>query len=171
MKKLHLIALLLVVLCTFSLTGCKDDDENVSPRTAFLTDGVWRGDGIYVRPTSFLPFTNVTSLLRPLGEEELADQLDITTTTFEFERDGTFTATRNGDTQTGSWEFTNNEQSITISGDDIVLTGNNTNEATFDIVALTETQFTLDISVSEMGYDLSDYQGFDIDRFELRLVK
>lgn len=172
MKKLHLITLLLVTLCTFSLTSCKDDDEdNVSPNTALLTSEAWTGDGIYIRPTSFLPPANLTSVLRTLGEDELADELDITTTTFEFERDGTFRATRDGDTQSGTWRFMDNEQKIVITGDDIVLTGNDTDEATFDINLLNETQFNLEISVSELGYDLSDYQGIDVDRFELRLVR
>lgn len=169
MKKLHLLALLLVTLCTLSLTSCKnDEDENVSPNMAMITDGAWTGEGIYVRP-SFLPLTNISTLLRALGENELAQELDITTTTFDFERNGTFRATRDGVTQTGNWRFTDNEQRIVISGDDIVLTGNNTDEATFSILLLSPTQLNLEINVTEMGYDPADFQG--INKFEVRLVR
>ncbi|WP_162052617.1 hypothetical protein [Pontibacter pamirensis] len=163
MKKLHLIALLLVTLCTFSLTGCKDDDENVSPRTSLLTDGEWRGDGIYA---GTFP---VTTLLQFAGETELAEALNIKTTTFDFERDGTFEATKDGVTETGTWRFTNNEESIIISGDNLTLTGGNANEVTFDIVQLTASNFNLEIDVQELGYDLSDYGNFST--VQLRLVK
>lgn len=170
MKKLHLITLLLVTLCTLSLTSCDDDDEeNVSPNEALLTNGEWTGEGIYARPYPFLPLTNLAEFLRTVGEDELADELDITTTTFDFEPDGTFSATRDGDTETGTWEFTDNEQRIIISGDDLVLTGANNEDATFTILLLSPTQFNLEVDVTEMGYDPSDFQ--DINRFEIRMVK
>lgn len=169
MRKLHLFALLMVTLCTLSLTSCNDDDEDdVTPNEALLTERVWTGEGIYVRP-SFLPLTNLTTFLRAVGEDELANELDITTTTFDFRTDGTFTATRDGDAQTGNWRFTDNEQRLVISGDDIVLTGANSDEATFTILLLNSNQLNLEISVTEMGYDPSEFQG--IDRFEIRMVR
>ncbi|MFD2999424.1 hypothetical protein ACFS7Z_03545 [Pontibacter toksunensis] len=162
MKKLNTLALLLVTLLTFSLTGCKDDKEEASPYTAFLTDGVWTGDAIYAGQFP------VTTLLTLAGQTELAEALNIKTTKFEFERDGTFTATKDGVTENGTWKFANDENQIIISGDNLVLTGGN-NEATLDILKLDDSKFNLQIDVEEMGYDPDDLQGFST--FEVRLVK
>lgn len=162
MNKIHLFALLLFTLSTLSLTGCKDE-ENMSPRTALLTNGTWTGDGIYA---GSLP---VTTLLALAGETELAEALNIRTTTFDFDRDGTFRATKAGVTETGKWKFTDNEQKIVISGDNLTLTGGNTDEATLNILVLSEKQFNLEINAAELGYDLSQYGNFNT--FQLRLVR
>lgn len=162
MKKLNTLALLLVTLFTLSLTGCKDKKENVSPKTAFLTDGVWTGDAIYAGQFP------VTALLTFAGQTELAEALNIKSTEFDFNRDGTFTATKDGVKENGTWKFSEDEKQITISGDNLVLTGGS-NEATLDILRLDDSKFNLKIDAEEMGYDPDDLQGFST--FEVRLVK
>lgn len=157
MKKLHLFALLFITLCTLSLTGCKDDDgENVSPRTALLTTGEWKGEGIYVGSFS------LAFLLNQLGEEELAAEADITDWRLKFETDGTFRLTSDGTTETGTWKFTDNEQKIVITGDD-------NEETTFTVLQLSSSNLNLEINVEDLGYDPTDLQG--VSRFELRMVK
>lgn len=163
MKKLNTLALLLVTLFTLSLTGCKDDKEDdASPNTAFLTDGVWTGDAIYAGQFP------VTTLLTLAGQTELAEALNIKSTKFDFNRDGTFTATKDGVTENGTWKFSEDEKQITITGDNLVLTGGS-NEATLNILRLDASKFNLEIDVEEMGYDPDDLRGFST--FEVRLVK
>ena len=156
MKKLHLFALLLLTLCSLSLTSCKDDEEEVSPNTTLLTTGEWTGEGIYVGslPLSFL--------LAQLGEKELAEEADITDWILDFEKNGTFSLTTDGVTENGTWKFADNEKRV-------IIIGNDKKETNFTVKKLTEKNLNLEINVEDMGYDPADLQG--VSKFELRFVR
>lgn len=160
MKNINTIILLLVTLFTLSLSSCKDDkeEEEVSPKSALLTEEEWTGEGIYVQGTS------LALLLQLAGEDELAEQLDISSTKFKFEKDGTFTGTANGIADSGKWRFTDNEQKI-------VITDNTNEETTFTIKTLTETNLNLELNIEDLGMEPVEFQGIPINTVELRLVR
>ncbi|WP_345160164.1 lipocalin family protein [Pontibacter saemangeumensis] len=165
MKKINLFALLLVTLFTLSLSSCKDgdEDEEVSPRSAFLTDGEWSGEGIYV--VQGANSISVALLLQLAGEQELADQLDaIKDAKFNFEEDGTFTATANGIADSGKWKFTEDEQKIVITDAD-------NDETTFTVKNLTANNLNLELNIEELGMEPVELQGNTINTLELRLVR
>ncbi|MBB6612020.1 hypothetical protein H7F15_13300 [Pontibacter sp. Tf4] len=106
MNKLHLRYLLCAVLLPLFLVSCGNDDDddpadNVSPNVALLTAGVWTGDAIIIEGED-------------VTDEILEDQeFDFRLYTTEFERDGTYNESYDGDTQVdGKWEFQNDERII-----------------------------------------------------------
>jgi len=161
MKKLNLIALLLMTLFTMSLTSCGDDnkEEDVSPNTALLTAATWSGDAIYIGQ---FPAALIIEKYAPDMADELGALLDISDWKWKFERNGTFTATMDGTTETGKWVFADNEKTLILTADD----GEVQN---FAVNSLTETALNLEASVTDLGYDPEDVMG--IDSFELRFKK
>ncbi|WP_161888062.1 lipocalin-like domain-containing protein [Pontibacter russatus] len=160
MRNLRLIALLLVTLFSLSLSSCKDDDdsEDMSPKTALLTEKEWTGEGIYVQGTS------LALLLQLAGEEDLAEQFNISSTKIKFEKDGTFTGTSNGVMDSGKWKFTDNEQKIVITNAD-------NQETTFKVNSLTESNLNLELNVEDLGMEPVEFQGVTINTVELRFVR
>jgi hypothetical protein len=160
MRKINLYAILLVTLFTISLTSCKDDDdeEPVSPNTALLTEAEWTGEGIYVQNTSLI------TLLEFAGEEELAEQLDISSSKIKFEKDGTFTGTANGLADNGKWRFTDNEKKI-------VITDSDNEETTFTVKELNSTKLNLELSLADLGLEPIETPLMTITTVELRFVR
>lgn len=161
MKNINFITLLLVALFTLSLSGCKDD-EDVSPYTSLLTEAEWTGEGIYVKTPA--GSTSLALLLQLAGEEELAEQLDISSAKFKFEEDGTFTGTANGIADSGTWRFTENEQKIVITDADNA-------ETTFTINKLNATNLDLELNIEDLGLEPIEIQGIPLNTVELRLVR
>lgn len=164
MKNINLLTLLLVTLFTLSLSSCgkdgDDDDstDNVSPNTALLTEGTWTGEGLYVGGTP------LKLLLELAGQGDLADALDISSTTFNFEKDGTFTGTADGVADSGKWKFTDNEKKIIITDAD-------NEETTFTILLLNETNLNLELDIAELGLEPEDLEDVPFQKLELRMVK
>ena len=165
MKNFRLIALLLVTLFSLSLTSCKDDDdgEDISPKTALLTEAEWTGEGIYVNtPFGTLP---LATLLQQMDMGDMADLFDISSTKFKFEKDGTFTGTSDGVIDSGKWKFTDNEQKIVITDAD-------NQETTFTILTLNETNLNLELNITELDVlDPSDLEDIPFQKLELRFVR
>lgn len=81
--------------------GKDDDDDDVSPNVALLTAGEWNGDAVYFNGE------DITDIL--IEEEDF----DIRDYSSEFERDGTYTDSFEGQVSLeGDWEFENNERVI-----------------------------------------------------------
>lgn len=161
MKNYRLIALLLVTLFGLTLSSCKDgdDDEDVSPKTALLTEAEWTGEGIYVQGTP------LAVLLQLAGQGDMADLFDISSTKFKFEKDGTFTGTSDGVIDSGKWKFTDNEQKIVITDAD------NT-ETTFTILTLNETNLNLELDIADLDVlDPEDLEDVPFQKLELRFVR
>lgn len=161
MKNYRLIALLLVTLFGLTLSSCKDDDddEDVSPKTALLTEAEWTGEGIYVQGTP------LALLLQLAGQGDMADLFDISSTKFKFEKDGTFTGTSDGVIDSGKWKFTDNEQKIVITDAD------NT-ETTFTILTLNETNLNLELDIADLDVlDPEDLEDVPFQKLELRFVR
>jgi hypothetical protein len=158
MKKLNLLALLFLLLFSVSLTGCKDDDEAASPNTALLTEKEWTGEGIYVEGA------NLAFLLQLAGEDELAEQLDISSSKIKFEKDGTFTGTANGIADNGKWRFTDNEQRIVITDSDNA-------ETTFTVKTLTSSNLDLELNLADLGMQPIEMSGRTINTVELKFVR
>ncbi|MBJ6118518.1 hypothetical protein JAO76_09970 [Pontibacter sp. BT310] len=102
MNRFQLRYFLCLLVLPFLLASCgKDDDDDVSPNVSMLTAGVWEGSAIIIE-----------------GEDVTADILesdgfDWTLYTTEFEREGTYNESYDGDPQIdGKWEFQNNERII-----------------------------------------------------------
>jgi hypothetical protein len=103
MNRFQLRYFLCLLVLPFLLASCgkDDDDDDVSPNISMLTAGVWTGSAIIFE-----------------GEDVTADILesdgfDWTLYTTEFEREGTYNESYDGDTQIdGKWEFQNNERII-----------------------------------------------------------
>lgn len=100
MQKLKLLCLLFAALSVVTFTGCKDDDDDVSPNVSLLTAGKWTGKAI------FIGSDEVT--------EEAAEQgFDIRKYTHEFRRDGTYTDNYTGGQPIeGEWVYENGERII-----------------------------------------------------------
>jgi hypothetical protein len=107
MKLQKLLALFLVTVLAFSTVSCNDDDDDDAEpsRTALLTGGQWTGTALYVGSQ------NITDLL--IDEDDPDNSFDVRKWTATFNSNGTYSTTYDGSaSESGRWEFTNNEQSI-----------------------------------------------------------
>lgn len=109
MKKLPFLTYLFAALLTVTMVSCSDDDDNnddnVTPeKEALLVAETWYGSKVYYQGSDFT--------------EQAKAFLDITTVTVEFSESGTYTGNISGDdTETGTWEFTNNDTQIIFDKD------------------------------------------------------
>lgn len=118
MNKFKIFTLLFALLTLSVLTGCSKDDENEPSRTALLTASTWQGSKIMVDGTDYTSF------------------FDMTETSMVFKTDGTYQMTLEGDVETGTWEFTANEQKLLVDkGSD--------DETTLDILTLSGSELKL----------------------------
>ncbi|MER2997128.1 lipocalin family protein [Pontibacter populi] len=143
MKKLQFLTYLFAVLFTVTMVSCDDDDDDndVDPgKEAMLTAGVWTGDKIYYQGADFT--------------EQLSGFLDIKSATVDFNADGTYTGNLDGDSESGTWEFTNNETQIIMDAD-------TDDEIIVDINRLTATELWVE----------GDYMGTGEETIELRFKK
>lgn len=119
----YLFALLLVA----GLSSCgKDDDKDKEPtKRDLLTAGEWTGQAIYI-------FGNDASQL-------FIDQLgyDITKNKVKYDKAGTYVDSYERRSVNGTWEFTNDEQSL-------IFDKGTSDENTVRIVRLTATEFYIE---------------------------
>ncbi|WP_266205356.1 hypothetical protein [Pontibacter kalidii] len=102
MPRLKLLYFLFAALSLVSLASCgDDDDDDVSPNVALLTQGEWTGSAVFVNGTD------------RTGEFEAQSGIDISLYTSLFERDGTYTDRYNDTVLVdGTWEYENAERVI-----------------------------------------------------------
>ncbi|MEJ8755785.1 hypothetical protein WG947_02150 [Pontibacter sp. H259] len=100
MKKLKFLSYLMAALLLVTSVSCDDDDDDdASPNnTSLLTASTWKGDKLYYQGV------DVTEDFSPI--------LDVKATTIKFNANGTYTITADGTSDTGTWEFTNNETQV-----------------------------------------------------------
>jgi hypothetical protein len=105
MNKIKFFYFLLATMLMFSLVSCDKDDDKEPSNRDLLTAQTWRGDKLYIngREATNEPFI-------------MENYLDIKKTKLKFEKDRAYTATYTvGDetgTESGTWDFKNNEQQI-----------------------------------------------------------
>lgn len=107
MHKLRLLTQLAFLFLFVGLSSCDKDEDKEPTRSELLTGGTWSGFAVYADNQ------DVTQLFK----EEL--EYDITKNTLKFNSDGTYADTYERVTVSGTWEFTNNEQSILFDKGDI----------------------------------------------------
>lgn len=129
MNKLRLLPLVFSFLCLITLSSCGKDDDADPSRKAILSAGVWQGNKFYVDGDDWTSF------------------VDIDNTSMEFKSDGTYIFEISGDSETGTWELTSNDQKI-------LMDKNTSGEATADILKLTNT--ALNISFTEEDPDTGE---------------
>ncbi|MFD2245295.1 hypothetical protein [Pontibacter ruber] len=101
MKNLRLLFFLFLSVLIVPLVSCDDDDDDAEPsRRELLTSGQWTAFGLYQGNQDMTPLL-------------VAAGLNISDMKITFKDDGTYTATAvDGSQDSGTWEFTNNEQAI-----------------------------------------------------------
>lgn len=117
---LYLFALLLVT----SFSSCKKDDDKGPSNRDLLTAGEWRGYAVFINGNEFT---------RELREHD-EFPFDVSRYTFRFDKAGTYLHSYDGETDNGTWEFTNNEQSL-------LLDKSTRMQATIKISKLTDKEF------------------------------
>ncbi|WP_125185466.1 lipocalin family protein [Botryobacter ruber] len=100
MKKILLNPFLFFILILISFTGCKDDEVEPSRRD-MLTGGTWNGTAVYSQGT------DITESAKNSG-------FDITKNTLRFDTNGNYTDTYDGSSDTGTWEFAENESKLLL---------------------------------------------------------
>ena len=105
-NELRLLPLVFSFLCLLTLASCGKDDDPKS-KAELLTAGNWTGNKIYSGGS------DITSMMKGFG-------YDITKSTIRFNSDGNYSATFNGDSETGTWEFKNGETYLLMDGQDDV---------------------------------------------------
>jgi hypothetical protein len=126
MKFQRLFSYFFALLLVASLTGCgKDDDDNEPSNRDLLTAGEWTGQAIYISGT------DATRLfLDELG-------YDITKSKVKYDKAGTYVSSYDRRSLNGTWEFTNNEQSLLFDkGTD--------DEYTARVIKLTATEYYIE---------------------------
>lgn len=124
MKFNKLFPLLFSLLLLSFLSGCGKDEDTGPSRTDLLTAGQWRGQSVW---------WDGFDITRELQEDE-EFPYDVTLISILFDGRGTFLDTYDDYTSNGTWEFTDNEQSI--------LRDRGTSyEKTIRIIKLTDTEF------------------------------
>ena len=119
----------------FTVASCDDDDDDAAPdRQTLLTAQTWRGDKLFIQGE------DVT--------EDFADLIDVQSSTIKFNTDGTYTAGSDGDTEDGTWEFTNNQQN------EILMDEGTSDEITVDVNRLSATELWLEGDLSGFGQDV-----------------
>lgn len=104
MKKIQFLTYLFAALFTITMVSCSDDDDDkddtITPgKEALLIADTWFGSKVYYQGADFT--------------EQAKTYLDITTVSIEFSESGTYTGNISGDdSETGTWEFTNNDTQI-----------------------------------------------------------
>jgi len=135
MKKLKFLSYLFAALLMVTTVSCDDDDDDAAPnRQTLLTAQTWRGDKIYFQGD------DVT--------EDFADLIDVKNATIKFDTDGTYTAGSNGDTNEGTWEFTNDQQN------QILMDEGTSEEITVDVNRLSATELWLEGDLTGFGEDV-----------------
>jgi hypothetical protein len=110
MNRLRLLSFLFVALVMSTLTSCsKDDDAAPSPQ-ALLTAKEWQGNKYLI------------------DGQDMSSFLDIDQMYWKFNSNGTYTMRVDGDSETGTWELTSNNQKLLLD-----------DEYTLDVVKLTNT--------------------------------
>ena len=135
MKKLKFLSYLFAALLMVTTVSCDDDDDDAAPdRQTLLTAQTWRGDKLFIQGE------DVT--------EDFADLIDVQSSTIKFNTDGTYTAGSDGDTEDGTWEFTNNQQN------EILMDEGTSDEITVDVNRLSATELWLEGDLSGFGQDV-----------------
>lgn len=105
MIKLKQLQLLFTMLCLITLVSCgKDKDDEPSPHMAHLTAGTWTGNKIFSEGQDY------TLIAKQLG-------FDVTKMTVQFNKNGTYTSSFEGDTEEGTWKFTQEETHLMLDDD------------------------------------------------------
>jgi hypothetical protein len=105
MIKLKQLLLLFTALCLITLVSCdKDKDDNPTTKADLLTAGKWTGNKVYSGGQ------DITEMAKQFG-------FDVTKGTVQFRKDGTYSTTFEGDTEQGTWEFTQGESHIMLDND------------------------------------------------------
>lgn len=135
MNKFRLLPFLFAVLFLSVFTGCDKDDDKEPTRTALLTSQVWQGNRAFV------------------DDQDVTSFIDMDNTTMLFKTDGTYNIVISGTPNTGTWEFTSNEQKLLLDK------GTN-EEFTIDILKLTATN--LDVEWTEDDPDTGETHTIEI---------
>ncbi|MCC9137689.1 lipocalin family protein [Pontibacter silvestris] len=161
MKKLNFIAFLLAALFTLTFTSCKDDDEDSpapSERMTMLTAEQWTGKALVIKDEAYTEALD-KALLEETGRG-LEYYFDVTSWKFKFNSNGTgessMTMFGEEDSETGNWEFTNNEQKIKFKGED-------GEEDIVTIKKLTSTELYLEFEVDYEDAELEELLGSTLE--------
>ncbi|WP_242928417.1 hypothetical protein [Pontibacter vulgaris] len=96
MKQLRKLNYLFAALFVLVLLGCGDDEDKEPSRRDLLTSTTWQANHV------FLDGVDVTS------------RVDLTQTSFKFEKNGNYTFKFDGNPIIGTWEFADNEQKLVL---------------------------------------------------------
>ncbi|WP_299708165.1 hypothetical protein [uncultured Pontibacter sp.] len=125
MKFQKLLTFLFALLLITSLSSCKKDDDKGPSKRDMLTAGEWRGASVWWNGT------DITNELREAEEFPF----DVSQLYIKFDKVGTYLDTYSGVTDNGTWEFTQNEESL-------LLDRATSFESTVRITNLTDTEFS-----------------------------
>ncbi|WP_188499842.1 hypothetical protein [Pontibacter amylolyticus] len=134
MKFQKLLTFLFALLLVTSMTSCDKDDDNGPSKRDFLTAGQWKGQSVWWGEDE------ITSELR--NDEEYP--FDVTQLSYKFDKAGTYLVTFKGQTDNGTWEFVNNEQSI-------LMNKGTSFETTLKVLKITDKEFNYIDPYDETG--------------------
>ncbi|MEJ8755787.1 hypothetical protein WG947_02160 [Pontibacter sp. H259] len=139
MNRLRLLSILFVALVMSALTSCSKDDDDSNPSSqALLTAKEWQGNKYLI------------------DGDDMSSFIDIDQMYWKFNTNGTYTMRVDGDSETGTWELTSNNQKL-------LLDKNSADEVTLNVLKLTNTGLNV-------MYEDEDFETGESYTVEIRFI-
>lgn len=99
MNKVRLLYFIILSILTVPLASCDDDDDDQPSRRQLLTSSQWTAFAVYQNGQDITPLLGIAGI-------------NVNDIKINFNDNSTYTLDFAGDQDSGTWEFTNNEQAI-----------------------------------------------------------